>query len=449
MEFTSRELATGIIFLAIILLSFGLNKDRKKLWRSLTGLAKALAAWKIWTVVLAYLTFVTSVLITAHSLGFWSTALLKDTLILGLFVGLPLLFNSTNFKNGIEVVNHVAGKALGLAALLVVYVDLVLFPLWGELILQVFLLFFVVLALIGKRDPKTVSLGKFFDVLTGLIVIGLIIYVSIQLATHFNDFDWEHEAVAFSVSLWFPFSLIPFVYLFGLMASCETALAMAKFHNGRSKLPLRVQLAFLLGVRGSLRYATSFTGRWLPQIANQRSFREALRMMREYRRVVRNNSQYNRERLRRLKQNAGTTGVDENGLWRDRREFHETKEALDRMFYSQMALYRNQGGRYWSDPIMVFPPGGFRNLPEGHGVEFRVRDDGQAWAALRHTAGGYCLGVGGTGDLDAHWRYADTNTPATYPSPEFPAREDVSKGSEASPEWHADDAPLHLALAPE
>ncbi len=442
MELTSRELATGIVVVTLVLLSFLLTKDRKGLLRSLLDVVKACAELKVWTVVLSYLVFVAAVVVLAHSVGAWSGELLKDTLIGVFVVGFPILFNSAKFGDGLGVVKHVVKEVLGVTALLVVYLNLVLFPLWGELVLQVVLLFFVMFSVVGKRDPGTAAVGSFFDVLMALIGIGLTAHVAIQVASGFNEFDWEREATAFALSVWLPVSLIPFIYVLGLIASCEATLVRAKFLNGRQVLPLAVRLAFLLGVLGSLRYATCFAGRWLPELAKQKSFRDASRIMREYRRSVRHRARQNRERRRRLRKQAGAIGVDENGRWLDRREFHETKEALDGIFYTQMGLYRHRGGRYWTDPIVVLPVSGFRNLPQDHGVDFCVRDDGQAWAAWRHTVGGFCLGVGGTQDLEERWRYAGTESPSSYPGSASLGWVDVSADSGASPEWHADDAPI-------
>ncbi|MCL3789875.1 MULTISPECIES: hypothetical protein [unclassified Actinomyces] len=419
-----------------------LTKDRKGLLRSLLDVVKACAELKVWTVVLSYLVFVAAVVVLAHSVGAWSGELLKDTLIGVFVVGFPILFNSAKFGDGLGVVKHVVKEVLGVTALLVVYLNLVLFPLWGELVLQVVLLFFVMFSVVGKRDPGTAAVGSFFDVLMALIGIGLTAHVAIQVASGFNEFDWEREATAFALSVWLPVSLIPFIYVLGLIASCEATLVRAKFLNGRQVLPLAVRLAFLLGVLGSLRYATCFAGRWLPELAKQKSFRDASRIMREYRRSVRHRARQNRERRRRLRKQAGAIGVDENGRWLDRREFHETKEALDGIFYTQMGLYRHRGGRYWTDPIVVLPVSGFRNLPQDHGVDFCVRDDGQAWAAWRHTVGGFCLGVGGTQDLEERWRYAGTESPSSYPGSASLGWVDVSADSGASPEWHADDAPI-------
>lgn len=442
MDLTSRELATGIVVVSFVLLSFLLTKDRKGLLRSLTNVAIAFASWKVWTVILAYLIFVAAVVILANSVGAWSGNLLKDTLIVAFFGGLPILLNSAKFRVGLGVVKHVVKDVLGVAALLVVYLNLALFPLWGELILQTSLLFFVILAIVGKHDPETASAGRIFEVLTVLLGIGLIAYVTIRVATRFNEFDWEHEAIAFGLSVWLPVSLIPFIYIFGLIASCEVTLVRMKFHNDKEALPLAVRIAFVLGVRGSLRFATFFTGHWLPELAKQKSFMDASRTMREYRGSVRKNARQNHERRRRLRRLAGTTGEDDNGRWLDRREFHETKEALNGLFYTQMGLYRHRGGRYWTDRTVVLPVGGFRNLPEEHGVDFHVRDDGQAWLAWRHTVGGFFLGVGGTQYLEAHWRYAGTESPSNYPGPAVSGWVDVSEYSEDSPEWQADDAPM-------
>lgn len=444
MDFTSREIASGVIVVGFVLLSFLLSEDRKKLVEALLGVAKAFGQWKVWTVILAYIGYLSGVVLLAHVLGGWSTDLLKDTLIIGVFVGLPILLNSTDFEVGQEVVRHVTREVFGVTALLVVYVNLRSFPLWGELILQVSLLLFMMLSMVGVRDPKTASIGRFFGGLAGVIVLGLLTHVSVQVVTNFHQIEWQREAATFVLSVWLPVSLIPFIYFFGLISACESALIQVKIHNHGEMLPLLVRLGFLLGLHGSLRYASAFKGLWLPKLASQGSYGHTRRMMHEYRRSVRRNARKNSERRRRLKRNAGKRAVDDNGLWLDRREFYETKEALDGLFFSQMGLYRAQGGRYWSDPTFFFPARGFKNLPEGHGVRYRVSDDGQAWVAWRKTVGGFFLGIGGTCDLEAYWRYASTEAPTKYPSEGSAGWADISKDPEASPEWNVNDGPIQL-----
>jgi len=75
MQLTSRELATGIVVVTFVLLSFLSDKDRKGLLRSCLRVVKAFATWKVWTVVLSYLIFVAAVVVLAHSVEAWSGAL--------------------------------------------------------------------------------------------------------------------------------------------------------------------------------------------------------------------------------------------------------------------------------------------------------------------------------------------------------------------------------------
>lgn len=444
-EFTTREIATAMLAVAVVLLAIWLSKDRKGLLRSIAGVAKAFSAWKVWSAVLAYFIYIGVVVALARVFGVWSLESFKDTLLISIFVGLPILFNSTKFKDGNEVVKGIVKEVLGVAAVMVGYVNLSPLSLWAELVLQAFVILCVILATVGKREPKTASVGRFFEILTGLVGVGMIAYVTIRIITHFGDFDWRGEGVAFALSIWLPLALLPFIYVFGFIAACEATLVRAKFHNGKNKLPLRVRVGFVLGTEGGLRFASSFSGLWLTALAEQRTLHETVRMMSDYRRTVRHNSRQNRARRRRLKEDAGKTGVGSDGLWTDRREFQETKKALENLFYSQMGLYRNRGGRYWTDPLVLFPLGGFNELPENHGVNFQVRNDGQAWFAWRRTVGGYYFGVGGTSDLDRYWRYASAEVPKDYPNRDSAGWNDVSVDAEVCPEWLADDGPVQLA----
>lgn len=446
MELTSRELASVIIIAVFIVLGLLLGKDRRGILDSIVALVHAFAKWKIWSVLLGYVVYVVAAIAAANWLGVWSGELLKDTIVIAIFTGLPILFNATGFKDGTAIVVHVTKQVLGVAAVLAFYLNLTPLSLWGELILQVLLLVFVLLALVGSRKPETAPIGRFFNGVVGIIVVGLAIYTAVQVGKQFESLDWRREARTVALTVWLPLSLIPAVYLFGLLASCETALLRMKLLNRKSAPPLRIRLAFLLGVHGSLRYATGLTGLWLSDLAEQTSFTSARWVMRQYRRAVRSNARKNRQRQHRLKKRAGLSGTDKNGLWVDRREFHETKQALEALFYSQMGLYRNRGNHYWADPIAVFPAGGFKDLPEDHGIQFAVRDDGQVWMAWRRTVGGLNLGVGGTDDVDAYWRYFGVDSPSGYPDgADAGGWMEVSTSNGTSPEWETNDAPLPRA----
>jgi hypothetical protein len=441
MELTSRELATVLLFAAFIGLAFLLSKDRKGLIHSFGGVLKAFSAWKVWLVVVAYLAYSTGIVLLAKWMGIWSLDLLKDTIIIVFFTGLPILFNMTNFKDGSAVVKKVLGEVVGVSALLVVYLNLAPFPLWGELILQAVLAFLVLVSAVAKLDPKTAAVARVFNVLITLTALGLLVYVTVQIITNFGSFDWGKEASAFALSIWLPLMQLPFVYGFGLFAASEMAIVRLRLHNNHENPPLKVRLALLLGFRGRLRYASRFSLRWIPELARERSFRQARRTMRDYRAAVRDRARQQRERRLRLKKFAGASGVDEKGLWLDRREFSETKKALADLYFTQMGVYRNRGGRYLEDPRILLTSWSLKGLPEDHGIEIKVSRDRQAWSGWRRTVGGYYFGIGGSDDVDERWEYDDASPPADLPTVRTSGWRETTQ-ADRSAEWEASDDPV-------
>lgn len=446
MELTSRELATLIVFAALIVVGVLRSRDRSELRAAAVDAPKAVLAWKVSSVILGYLAYVLAIIAAARWFGLWSGELLKDTAIVVLFVGLPIVVSAREFRDGRGVVSSVVRRVLGVSAVVIFYVNLVHLPLGVEVILVAVVLLLALTVVVLQHQSGGDTVLKVCSFLLGTIGIGLVIYVTIRVVIEFDSFDWGGQLRLFALSVWLPLALIPFVYLLAIFMSVEGALVRLRFNNSRVPPPLRVRIALLLGLRGSLLYATAFTGHWLTRMAGERTFRSARRIMRDYRSAVRANGRRERTRRRSLAANAGNNGLDDSGLWRDRREFHETKEGLEQMFFTQMGRYRHGGERYWTEPAVVFPIRGFGGLPDDHGMQFCVQDDGQSWMGWRRTVSGFYLGVGGTSDVDAHWRYASTEPPVTYPGHGATGWTMLTLDDEGylkgAPEWDADDAPI-------
>lgn len=441
---TSREIATAIIVIGLLSLSLLNRKSRTPLLQSALKVANSLTNWRICVVLLGYLLYLLGMIVAAHTLGAWSGNLLKETLIVGFWVGLPFIFNSSTVQDGIEITKNIAKQVLGIGALLVAYLNLVTFPLWGEIILQLFLLYSTILMIVSKSDPKKAPVVKIFTSVTALIAIGLIIHVAVHLMIHSDEIDWQHEASVFALSVWVPLALIPLAYLLGLIASSSKALGLARFRNDQKRLPPGIRTGFFIGTRGSLRYTSAFVKDWLPKLAAQTSVRSTLQLMRKYRQVVDSNARWNSRRRRRLRKNAGAARIDQNGLWLDRREFYETKKALEYLSDSLGAMKRTRGGRYRIDLAPIDRMSDY-GLPGDHRVKLCEREDGQAWAAWRKTVGGFYLGAGGTIDLDACWRYAGPGAPSNFPHSDIPGWTNAVTGKEVCNEWDTDDGPVPLS----
>jgi len=438
MELTSRELATLVLFAVVVGWAFLASKDRRSLIGALGDVLKAFSAWKVWVPVVAYVTYSTGIVLLARATGLWTSDQWNDTVVVVVFTGLPILLNATKFRDGSAVVAKVIKDVVGVSALLVVYLNLAPLPLWGELLLQSVLGLLVMGSAIGKLDPKTIGVARFCDLLITLIGLALFGYVTFQVVTGLEDFDWDREGKAFALSVWLPLAQIPFVYSFGVLAATEIALLRLRLHNSNEKPPRRVRLAFIVGLRGSLRYASRFTMQWIPRVAQERSFRSSLRTMSDFRAAVRKRDRERRDRRNRLKNRAGVQGVDAQGLRLDRREFSETKKALDDMYFAQMGVRRNHGGRYSDDSSLLLNSWSLRGLPDDHGILVRTSGSGTAWGGWRRTIGGYYFGVGGRSNIEERWQYDGDAPPPELPAPNHAGWREVTHG-DRSDEWAAND----------
>lgn len=127
----------------------------------------------------------------------------------------------------------------------------------------------------------------------------------------------------------------------------------------------------------------------------------------------------------RAARHAGSDEVDEYGRRHDRREFSETTKALSRLAGNQTGWYRNRGRRYRPELLRISEPQFAQcGLPEDHGIEMLVTEDGRAWWAWRRTPPGLVFAVGANasvegpafpGDVPMEWRYEGEEPPSGPP----------------------------------
>jgi hypothetical protein len=443
MPLTPRETATIILFAAVVGLAIVLHKDRREVLRPGLTILRLLADRKVWPVFVGFLAYAFAVVAFAYRLGWWSTDLLKDTLIIVFFTGIPFLMNAASEKDGARMVRHLAVEVVGFAALALFYVNLASFPLWGELLFQAVLAFLVLLEVVASRDPKGRPVSRLLRIIIALMVLCAFVYTTVELAT-FDASEWVTQAQSLALSILLPLAFLPAVYPLAYFAACESTLVRLPSHNDRTAPPLRVRFAYIIGCHLRLSYATGFTMQWLPALASERTFRGASRLMKNYRAAVQAGAGDVRNYKRQLKEMTGATGVNGDGRWQDRREFHETKELLRGLAYAQMGQARNNGNRYRDDPLNLMFAFNLRKLPEDPGVHATTSADRKGWYAWRKTVGGYYFGVGGRAlNIDETWLFEGSEPPSGYPTPATP-----DWSTEPSGEWSCDDAPPESVRPP-
>lgn len=448
MELNSRELATLILVSTLFLLLLLTAKNRGEIGRSMLDVLRALKPWKVWLILLLFALYAVTVVFLAWILGLWTPVHLKDTVIVVLFTGFPVLMATTSKRSGGQLVKYVVLEVLGATALLVAYLNLAPLPLGAELLLQLILLILVVCGAFALSDPKHSSAAKFFNSLLAIIGIFLLIYTSFRVVSEFDFYDWNLEVATFALSVWLPLSFLLVLYPLGFIAACESVVTRLKFFNQGQKLPRRVRFALVWGFHGSLRYASRFTGQWNALIAKSTTFRSASRVMREYRLAVRGAEVAKKQQVQHVKAATGVVGVDDEGYWLDRREFDETKEVLETVAMIQLGYSRNHKSKFTAEPEALLLNFQLKKLPEPHGLMTAVAKDRKSWATWRRTAGGLYLGIGGSAANAAEWwRFADTQPPAGLPTTGATGWGVASRDNEPG-EWLRSDRPLPDVLAP-
>lgn len=299
MEFTSREIASVIVFLSFVTIAVFSSRDRSEHKKNVISLLKAASVWQVWTVALVYFVYVSLVVLGASALGIWDGSLLKDTVVATIFTGFPLIVNASKLRDGSHLVTSVIKGAVGVSALLVVYINLTPLVLWAEILFQALVFFLVLLVAVGRLQPENAKVVRFFEWILGILGIWLFARTTVILIRDAGSFDWAAEGSAFALSVWLPLSLVPFMYVLAMVMSIEMTFVRLRLHARPAVVRLRVYAAFVLGTHLRLFYASAFVGQWLGRLAEQNSFRESLAAMCEFRRSVKNNVRLENARRKR------------------------------------------------------------------------------------------------------------------------------------------------------
>ncbi len=439
-ELTNRELASAILIIVFAGVYVLVPSLRRQIGPSFAGALKAFFAWKILFALFVYLAYAFGLVYAAWRVSHWDTSLLKDTLIVVFFVGLPMVFRANKIKEGANLFRNVVRDVAGVSALLAFYVGFGSLALWAELLLQPVAIFLGLLTAIAYQNPAHRAAEKLASRLLAIIGIALLGCATMTIASSWNVSDLSDSLKSLALSIWLPLAMIPFVYTFAYVMYCESALAMLPFFNNKRKSAWHVRVMCVLGLRFSTRLASELRGRWLGELAQSSGFTNSRQVMKRFRQAVKRRDGELRAFDDQLEAMTEAPGAGEDGLQLDRREFHATKQELLHMSVMQMGWYRNRGAHYRPELLGLLGDVTKKGLPADHGIQLVVRKDKQAWQAWRKCPNGWYFGIGGTRTLEHQWQYDGATPPAGFPSDKSPGWVNASLHA-SSPEWAKNDEP--------
>ena len=352
-------------------------------------------------------------------IGLWDWSLTGSTILWFLLVGFSLFFSFDNAAKDPRFFRRRLREVVSVGVLLEVYVNLAVFSLPVEFVLQFFILLVALVGLVGELEKKLAPISRASRVI--LLAAGLLIFVftTIKLVSHWRDLDYFNILDQFLLPLWLTAVAIPVIYLIALFAGYELLFKNLTWWNDHRRPSWRALLGVTLQLRGSLRDVNEFRGTASQQAARAKTVRTARSIVVEFKRTRAADRKARHEARKLLDQRAGLVGTDSEGLQLDRREFQATKDALRDLANCQAGWYRNDQPRtdsYRSDFLDIFVGSGLEGLPTDHGIILKVRADGEAWYAYRQTPSGYFFAIGASGPPPSEWYWDGDKPPPGFPS---------------------------------
>jgi len=276
----NRELATATLLIGFVICGLTVRRARERIpdvVRSAAPLAGLLAF---------YLATASLTVWAAWSVGLWTADLWWSTAIVVLGLGMGLVSKAIDARSARALWDSIGGTTIGSAVFIGLYANLIAFPLIVELVLQALGALALMLRVVADyQDQKPVR--RLADVVLATIGLALLARTTTVLARGMPGDEWVGLLKQLLLSIWFPFALVPLLYLLSYFSTVELAVVNVRVVASRriGKWPLVWR--FLPAFRLRLSLAAAFDREWGRRYANASSRRERRRVLSQFRHVQR------------------------------------------------------------------------------------------------------------------------------------------------------------------
>lgn len=413
---TSRELASAVW---ICLLAIGLTvviARKSDVRSSVVALLGSLANPKIVGPLLGFYCYIAGCAWLANTLGLWDRSLLKEMIVWTAVSGFAVMFASTTADDDPKFFRKTFVAVFGINIAIEFIFGLASFPFWIEFILQPILTMLILLELVAKQDPKAAPVAQVLEWVLAILGLVFILGTLYQVGTHINEFDSTQQFRTFAMLIWLPIASMPFIYGLSWAMSFEQIAGQLRWRLGDRGVPVWMKAAVMIGFNRHLHHLGRFRGDGPRAVSESASFKEALTAVGTARDHLQGQERARTEAVARLERFAGAKGNDEEGRRLDRREFTETRSALQWLATCHVGWYqRDDGGRYRRDLLDILGDLSNGGLPEPQGIQMRVSKSAQSWYAWRRTVSGWVFAIGASEEPPNEWLYDGPEPPRGFP----------------------------------
>ena len=412
---TNRELA-GLIILVALAIFVLAQSGRMELQKPVGSALSVFARPILLVPLLLYVAWIALAVVGAAEIELWNPGLIKVTILWLLFSGLALFFNHNDAIGEPGFFRRSLFRVLGIVAIIEFFATLKSFPLWVEIPVQVLAFPLAIAPVFADRDKKyqpVSTFGTWYLTIFGMVTL---IWAGVHLIGDWSTIDHGQLLREFLLPIWMTPIALLFVYGFAVFAAYQSTFRMMHLRNDERSLG-KQRLAIAVRANGRLGTLRLMRGLQASRIARTRTFREAWREIGTLRSEKHDKLASEEAAKRRLIDNAGVTGTDDDGRQLDQREFSETQRTLSWLATCHMGHYRNGKQRYRTDLLPLLMSGfEHHGLSEDHGIEIHVSKDGQRWYATRQAITGWWFAIGAAEPPPDQWFYDGPLSPQGFPA---------------------------------
>jgi hypothetical protein len=229
----------------------------------------------------------------AWRVGMWDYRLTTTTVITFVTTGTILFGKAAGATILTEpgFIRQTTASTIGAAALLSAYTSITPFPLAAEAVLTIALLLAGLLYAVARSRREYAGCANALTVIFVLVVLGDVLYVSVNLATNWATTDWRVLFEGVLLPIWFTIGLLPAAYvlaLFSLYQSAVTRVVIARLPSDLTRRERRqAWLALTVELRLRSGMVAAFGGEHARKLGHATSLREARAIVREARAEMR------------------------------------------------------------------------------------------------------------------------------------------------------------------
>ena len=224
-EFNNREIATAF-WLAVFLL-FDLRK--KNMRESLSRLFKSFVTPKILAPFIAYLVYVSMILIFLQKIGYWSTDLIKDSIYWFLFAGIVILGKSASDPASNELWKQSLKDHFTVIVILTLLINLYTFSLPIEFIIVPLSFIIVMTGAVAELKPEHADVAGIIhkiEAIFGWFILGAAVFKAINDLQTLASVETLNQ---FLLPIILTIAVLPFIYLISIYAIYDKLWVWTRF----------------------------------------------------------------------------------------------------------------------------------------------------------------------------------------------------------------------------